>query len=437
MRMLYIFFIGVLFIILIPNNVVFADITLQEMIEQTPNGKVLQLEKKTYEGNIVIDRSIAIQGVEGTVIRGNGKGNVVAIKAPFVQLENLTVTNSGTDRNSEEEFAAIKIHSNQNKIQHITITDSFHGIYLSQAHNNLISDVNIVGLNNGEIAGQGNGIQVYYSNDNQLIDNEISGTRDGMFFDYSNRNEVIRNTVSHTRYGLHYMYSDDNTFLGNHFNFNTGGAAIMHSRQIMLENNTFTLNQGTRSFGLLLQSSDRITISDNTFAQNQRGLAIDQSTQSVIENNHFYQNQVGVEVWASSDHLQFTKNKFRNNVASVLTLGGQSDHVWSIGKQGNDWGKVIPLLDLNKDGVGDTSVHYKSSLYQLVESNELAYLFLKSPAIKMYEKINSIVNKEDVMVIDEYPLVQQNSGRVLFFSMLLGLLIIGFGSLYFIRSCKR
>ena len=44
----------------------------------------------------------------------------------------------------------------------------FHGIYLSQAHNNKIPYVDIKGMGKGEIAAQGNGIHVYYANDNPL-----------------------------------------------------------------------------------------------------------------------------------------------------------------------------------------------------------------------------------------------------------------------------
>ncbi|WP_070121383.1 nitrous oxide reductase family maturation protein NosD [Bacillus marinisedimentorum] len=389
-----------------------AEADLQQLIDETSAGEVLLLDAKEYAGNVIISRPITIKGKKGTVIRGSEAGNVLAVEADGTVLQQLQIKETGFDRNSGEEYAAIKLKSNGNTVKDITITDSFHGVYLSQSHDNKIENVRVTGMKNGEVAGQGNGIHLYYSNANKLIDNEIEGTRDGIFFDYSNDNEVVKNRISHTRYGLHYMYSNDNTFLENIFTYNIGGAAVMHSDRIELRENEFSLNQGTRSFGLLLQSSNRNIVNDNTFFQNQRGLFIDQSTNNRISDNKIFQNQIGIELWSSSRDQVFTKNRFTGNTAEVITLGGDASNKWSDNGEGNYWGNQR-LFDLNQDGVGDRPIEYKSAIYQLIEENELAYLFLKSPAIGVFEKMNEIVSKQKVMVVDEHPLIHRE-GKGLF-----------------------
>lgn len=404
-------FVIVVFAMLFVGSTTFAEETLQNLIDQTPENGTLQLENKTYEGNIVILSPITIIGMEKTVIKGEGKGNVITVKASNVTLKNFTVTHGGQDRNSGEEYAGIKIMEDKNIVDHVAITDCFHGVYLSQAHGNKVSNVTVIGRQNGEIAGQGNGLHLYYSNQNELINNHIDGTRDGIFFDYSNQNVAKGNQIQHTRYGLHYMYSDNNEFYKNIFSYNLGGAAIMESRGTILEDNQFTLNQGTRSYGLLMQSTDDTVITRNLFFQNQRGIYFDQSQKAIVKDNVFLQNQIGVEVWASSSDQVFSGNKFTNNIAAVLALGGKDNNQWSENKRGNDWGNSIPVLDLNQNGVGDYPVEYKSSLYQLVEDNELAYLFLKSPAISIYEKMNEVLNKQEVMVTDQYPLIDKEAAR--------------------------
>ncbi|WP_102345062.1 nitrous oxide reductase family maturation protein NosD [Bacillus sp. Marseille-P3661] len=408
-----------------------AEEDLQKLVEKTPENGTLQLNNGTYEGNVIITKPITIIGQEDTVIKGDGNSNVIAIQSPNVHLENLTVTHSGYDRNSGEEYAAIKIMADHNVIRNIVITESFHGVYLSQAHHNKVSNVHVRGLKKGEIGGQGNGLHLYYSNHNILEKNEITGTRDGIFFDYSNENETIENKISHTRYGLHYMYSDDNQFYQNVFTFNIGGAAIMHSRRTIMKNNEFTLNQGTRSYGLLLQAADDSTVSENLFFQNQRGIFIDQSQRNTITENDFLQNQIGVEIWASSADQLFTENKFSNNIAGVLTLGGKDKSKWNENGRGNDWGHTVPVLDLDQNGIGDYPIEHKSSLYQLVEENELAFLFLDSPAIRIYEKMNELLNNDQAMFIDEFPLVKKketyNFSKLLVPVVLL--LILGFISL--------
>ncbi|HHY71719.1 MAG TPA: nitrous oxide reductase family maturation protein NosD [Bacillus bacterium] len=420
------------------SSIAIADESLQSLIDQTPANGTLQLEGKTYEGNITISSPITIIGTEKTVVRGEGKGNVITVKASNVTLKNFTVTNSGQDRNSGEEYAGVKLMKDGNIVDGIKTIDCFHGIYLSQSHNNIVKNVTVIGRQNGEIAGQGNGIQLYYSNDNELINNYIDGTRDGIFFDYSMGNISKGNEIHHTRYGLHYMYSNQNEFYRNIFTFNTGGAAIMESRGTILEDNQFTLNQGTRSYGLLLLSSDDTVITNNLFFQNQRGIYMDQSLKAIVSDNEFLQNQIGIEVWASSADQVFSGNKFTNNIAAVLALGGKDNNQWFEGERGNYWGSTNPVLDLDQNGIGDYPIEYKSSLYKLVEDNELAYLFLNSPAIKIYEKMNEVLNKQEVMVTDQYPLIDNGTtmGTSYMYITLILLLLIA-GNVYWRKQRRR
>ncbi|WLR50355.1 nitrous oxide reductase family maturation protein NosD [Bacillus tianshenii] len=406
---------------LTPNHMYAKETSLQTLINRTPKNKTLQLEARVYEGNIVITKSITLRGVEGTVIKGDGTHNVITVKAQNVVLENFTVTHSGQDRNSKEEYAGIKVMDNHNTVRDITITDSFHGVYLSQAHQNEVSGVDVTGLHKGEVAGQGNGLHLYYSNQNLLKNNTIKETRDGMFFDYSDSNEIIGNDIQHTRYGLHYMYSNENVFTDNRFSFNIGGAAIMQSKGNILKNNEFALNQGTRSFGLLLQAANENRVESNKFYQNQRGIYIDQSQSNDIRKNDVFQNQIGIELWASSQNQTFTENHFSGNTASVLVLGGKAANKWSENGRGNDWGTEVSLLDLDHDEIGDYSVKGQSSLYKLVEENELAYLFLESPAIHLYEKMNEWTNKQEVMFEDRHPIMSSERSMTAFVVILLGI----------------
>jgi len=418
--LLFLFIFSITFVLHPEKNS--AAENLQAMIDSLEEGAVLKLENKTYEGNIVISKTVTIIGSAKTVIKGDGNGNVISIKAPNVNLKKLTVTNSSMDRNSPEEYAGIKIHTNGNVVEHIKITNSFHGIYLSQAHNNTINHVQIKGMGKGEIAAQGNGIHVYYSNDNNLSHNTIEGTRDGMFFDYANNNESYENNISGTRYGLHYMYSDENIFKNNTFTMNTGGAAVMNSNSLLLEGNRFIVNYGNQSFGLLLLQANDNLIKNNTFYMNQRGIYIDQATRNSIEGNKISQNQIGIELWASSNEQIFTENLITENTIPAVTIGGSGENnFWSHEGKGNDWGASFPLTDLNQNGIGDFPITYQSSLYQLLEDQELSYLFLKSPALGIYEKMNAALADEKVMFTDPHPLAPAKGNTNLLLIVALGL----------------
>ncbi|MFK9091635.1 nitrous oxide reductase family maturation protein NosD [Bacillus salipaludis] len=417
-----------LFILIKPEKNMAAE-NLQAIIDSMKEGAVVKLENKTYEGNIIVTKPLTIIGTNKTVIKGDGTGNVISIKAPNVKISRLTVTYSSMNRNSAEEYAAIKIYTNNNTVEHIKIRHSFHGIYLSQAHKNIIRYNDITGLGKGEIAAQGNGIHVFYANDNLLSHNTVDGTRDGMFFDYANHNKSYDNNITNTRYGLHYMYSDGNTFKRNVFTMNTGGAAIMNSNQLKLEDNQFIVNYGNQSFGLLLLQANDNYIAHNTFYMNQRGLYIDQATRNTIKGNRIIQNQIGIELWASSNDQTFTLNRISDNTLPAVTLGGQGErNAWSKNGKGNDWGSSFPLTDLNQNGIGDIPVIYHSSLHQLIEDQELTSFFLKSPAINIYEKINATLNKDEVMFKDPYPLAASKSNHktILFvaFGLIAGLILL-------------
>src|SRR5690606_15613075 len=114
----------------------------------------------------------------------------------------------------------------------------------------------------------------------------------------------------------------------------------------------FIFNYGHKSFGLLLLSATNTSIEKNTFFLNQRGLYIDQSTDSTIKNNHIVKNQIGVELWASSNHQTFSLNRMEENTLPAVTLGGQGKNSWSENNKGNYWDtQTFPIPDLNQDGV--------------------------------------------------------------------------------------
>ncbi|MDQ0154383.1 nitrous oxide reductase family maturation protein NosD [Robertmurraya andreesenii] len=419
----FLFFLTIGILISLPNQSLAAE-NLQKKIDSLEGGAVLRLENKTYEGNITINKPVEIIGQKGTVIKGDRTGNVISVRSPNVKIRNLTVINSSLDRNSPEEYAAIKVYTNHNLIDGVTIKHSFHGIYLSQAHHNTIKNCHITGLGKGQIANQGNGLHIYYANDNVLKNNVVQATRDGMFFDYANGNSIINNKISDTRYGLHYMYSDRNSFEDNTFTFNTGGAAIMNSNDIDLKNNKFIFNYGYKSFGLLLLQAQNTAIEDNIFFLNQRGLYLDQATNSSIKGNKIMKNQIGIELWASSNEQVFSLNDIEENIIPVATLGGEGRNSWSDKGKGNYWGNSFPVLDLNQDGIGDEPVAYQSSLYELIEDQELTYLFLKSPATQIYEKLNQFFHQDKRMFEDPHPLVKKEEINLGWFGWLIAGMIL-------------
>ena len=406
---------------------------LQRLVDAAAPGSTIHLEGRTYSGNTVVNKSVSIVGQAGTVLQGDQTSNVVRITAPHVSLSTLTIRGSGKDRNTSEEQAGVRVMADSPTLKDLTLADNYHGIFLnSNANNATIDGCTITGLKVSSQGAQGNGITIIRGNHQKLLNNTITGTRDGMFFEYSSNDEIRGNRITHVRYGLHYMYSNDNVFTGNHFSGNLGGAAIMHSERLTLENNEFSFNQGARSFGLILQGSRNIHVKNNAFHLNQRGLYIEQTVGSRIEDNTFFRNGVGVELWSDSNSQVFVRNRFDRNNADAVIVGGESNNAWFENGVGNYWNQ--PALDLNRDGVADTPLKYQSALGRLIEQNELAYLFISSPAMTIYEKTNQLFSHDLAVITDNYPLLNRTSRPPLWLVPLALLLAAGAGALALRRN---
>lgn len=409
---------------------------LQDLIDATKPGDTLKLENKTYQDHVNINKPIRIIGKENTVIDGQKKGTIIQIKSENVKLEKLTVKNSGRSRSSEMEASCIRNMAPNNTFSNLVIENCFHGLYLNKGDNILIQNNDIKGYKEGSTGAKGYGIYIKRANENTIKNNMIQYSRDGIYFEYSNDNDITNNSVSKTRYGLHYMYSNFNHFKGNRFVGNIGGAAIMHSDNIMLEKNQFSFNQGSQAFGLIIQGSRDINILQNEFHLNQRGLYIEQSTLNLVQENEFFNNKVGIEVWDSSSALTFMKNQFKENKVPVVLVGHSNQNNWHKNKEGNYWQE--PMLDLNKDGIGDKPYVQNSALGNLLKQNELAYLFMNSPAIDLFERSHRLVNPDVVEIKDEFPLMVQDHSLALEKVIIaLVVMMITILSLVYLRRSKR
>lgn len=406
--------------------------SLQQLIDDTPPEGVIELESKNYEGNVTIHNPITIIGKEGTHIKGNGDGTVIGIESENVTLDTMTISHSGMNQSSEEEYSGVRVMEKNTTLKNLTITEVFHGIYISRADHTVIDNVHITGQKTKSLAKQGNGIHIIRSSENVIENSVIEKTRDGIYVEHANSNQINNNKVTEARYGLHYMYSDYNEFHDNEFIGNIGGAAIMQSDSLLLEGNNFSFNQGSRAFGLIIQTSRDVHVKSNKFYQNQRGLYLEQSTNNTIEGNEFFHNQIGVELWTSSTAHTFFDNIFSKNNSSVVTVGGESFNEWFKNGKGNYWDE--PILDLGQNGIGDEPLELKSTLGDLIGESELSYLFLNSPAIRIYEKANSLLGNEDVMAIDEYPRMLERESNSLLWS---GVLILGVIAILLVLRKRR
>lgn len=344
-------------------------------------GAEIHVAAGIYDGPFVMDKPLRLLGESGAVLRGNGQGHVVAVRAPDVEIAGFVVRGSG--RNLFDDCAAIHITGARAFIHDNRVLDMLHGIYVRKAddcrieHNvvvgdgardEAIADPVALGLKAGDAANgelcdvvsvqdrRGNGIHLWNSSGHLVTGNIIRGTRDGIYFSFTRRTIVRANTIARVRYGLHYMYSDENVFEGNTFTENAAGAALMYSRRLVLRGNHFAANRSHRAYGLLLQSVDDTRIEGNSIESNTLGLFMENGNNNTVRANRIAGNYVGLRVSDSTEHSAFTENTLTGNIHPIETSGANTANLWALAGRGNRWDGAV-RLDLDRDGVADLPHH--------------------------------------------------------------------------------
>ncbi len=400
---------------------------LQQAIAAAPTGGIVDVPAGRHEGPFVIDRRLHLRGTRDAVLEGNGADHVIAVRAPDVVVEGVTVRGSGMDLGKDH--AAIHVSAPRATVRNVRVLESLHGIYVRQADDVRIEDNEITGRDTvrelvdpvtlrptpegGELCdvalaqGQrGNGIHAWNSTGVVIQRNVIRRTRDGIYFSFVDGAEVAHNDIAHTRYGLHYMYSDDNRFTRNQFSDNAAGAALMFSQGIELTDNDFQANRSHRAYGMLWHTVELSEARGNRVSGNTVGLFVEGGHGNRVVDNRIAGNHVGIRLSASSDGGTFAGNAFVGNVHTVEASGDHRSNRWAHEGRGNYWDAAL-RLDLNADGIGDLP-HNELDLFGELRGPFPAVALLSgSPAERLLRFVHARLRLPGLTgVTDPAPLVE-------------------------------
>lgn len=378
--------------------------TISAAIDAARDGDSIQISAGTYHENILVNKSVSLEGSASTRIVGTGFGSVITVVADNCTIRGLIIEHGGGDLRSED--AGILLRSSGNVVENNTLTDVLFGIYLFEAHRNTVRGNEITGRRELETGQRGAGLHLWNSTENSLDSNVISYTRDGMYIQSSPRNVMTGNRVSKLRYGLHFMNSDENRFERNVFQDNVAGAAIMYSVGIVLRQNAFIHNRGFSSFGILFQDCRQCITEDNLIANNATGVFLEALRDSVFRRNTISENDVAAQVFSSSENNVFKENNFIANLTPLRMIGKSTSTAWSTDSVGNYWSDYAGH-DLDGDGVGDVP-HKLQNIFEYLEGNfPRLRLFLDSPAARsMVAAENSFPIIEGTNQFDRKPLMR-------------------------------
>lgn len=360
--------------------------TIHEALKVVRSGDSILVHAGFYnEGNIIIDQSISLIGIDWPVLDGDKKNEVVSIKSSHVTITGFQIQNSG--HASLNDPCGIKVYDSRYvNIINNRLVDNYFGVYLQYSQHCVIKG-NSIKASGTEEQMIGNGIHCWKSDSIQVIANTITGHRDGIYFEFVTGSVIWRNISAYNiRYGLHFMFSHNDAYITNVFHHNGAGVAVMFTKNVRMFNNAFRDNWGDASYGLLLKEISDSYILTNHFEKNTTGIFMEGTNRTLVEQNSFRENGWAMKIQASCmdnkiEHNNFLSNTFDVSTNGSLVLNHFADNYWD----------KYEGYDLNKDNTGDVPYRPLSLFSVIVEKNPPAMFLFRSFIITLLDRSEKMI----------------------------------------------
>lgn len=372
-------------------------------------GDTIEVHGGQHAAPVVIEKSVALVGVDNPVIDGQGSGSLVIITAPDTRFEGFTLRHSGDSVNHED--TGIVAQADNVIVVDNILEDVLFGIYFANADSGIARN-NTVHCYDRELGLRGDGIRVWYSTNVLLDGNTVSLCRDTLIW-YAENIIVENNYIHDSRYGLHVMYSSHATIQYNQFEGNSVGSYLMYSQHLTMTHNRMVSNRGPSGYGIAFKEMDYATVSDNLIVGNRAGIYIDNSPALVDVNNNITgnflaYNDSGISALPDTARNIFESNTFLENLQQVTVLGRGNllKNTWGTANGGNYWSDYVGY-DGDGDGVGDTPYRAEKLFESLSDDNPVLRLFAFSPASQAIDFAASAFPslRPDPKVIEEHPMM--------------------------------
>lgn len=378
--------------------------SLRQGIKAAKDGDTILLYKGVYnEGNIIIDKAIHLIGIDGPVLDGDNKNEIITLTGKNILIKGIYFVNAGYS--SMNDYAAIKIIDATNVIiENNIIRNSSFAVHVANSTHSVIRNNTIKGTHKSEHSS-GNGIHLWKCGYMNIENNSIQGHRDGIYLEFVTQSTIKKNlSENNIRYGLHFMFSPDNSYLSNVFRNNGAGVAVMYSKNVRMERNVFDKNWGASAYGILLKDITDSHIDNNKFIQNTVAIHMEGSSRIEIADNIFKENGWALKVQASCDDNTFHHNNFYGNSFDIATNGSVTLNRFFE----NYWDKYEGY-DINRDGIGDVPYHPVSIYAMVVEQNPTSLILMRSFIVSLLDKAEkAIPSLTPENLVDDTPMIKAN-----------------------------
>lgn len=363
--------------------------SIQDAINAAQTGDTIFVYNGTYYESVIVNRTIDLVGEDRneTTINGGGSGDVVAIRADYVNMSNFRVTNSGNAQPPDFDSGIDLYYVNRCRVMNNNVSsNNGQGIYLHYSDENNFTS-NIVSDNFH------NGFYLTYSDLCKLVGNNIiANGQQGIFLSDSIGTQLRGNNVSDTivGYGIcilrspnvnatgNTMFSDGFALLGDKIEYwnthnidltntangkpvyywknRTSGSVPQEAGHIILANCTNVIvenhNIGNVSIGIELGFCYNCEVIGNTVSSNNfMGIAVYYSEWNNIEGNTVIKSTWNIALIGSNE----------NNITSNIVIDGSMG--FHIAYSSRNVFRLNSLLSNNFRCVNIVSSCYDNEIY--------------------------------------------------------------------------
>lgn len=420
---------------------------LQDRLARTPPGGTLTVQPGIYRGALVIDRAVTIVGVGHPVIRGDGTGTVLTIRAPGTTVRGLVIEGSGPGPVGEP--SGVKVEADNVVVQNLRIRDTYTGIRVDGVRDakiigNVIegrkalarkdtqaggsatqagidtkaaadmADMSGMDMSPGKShaqGGRGDAVILFNAIRPVVAGNSVADARDGVYLSFGRGSRIECNSIVGSRYALHSMYGGSVTVAGNTFAANLSGPVMMYGGPVTLEDNVIRdQHSASTGYGVLLLDVGGARLLRNIIVSNRVGIQIEGEQESAVELNTIGLNQVGVALYPTARSV-LSQNSMVENTIQALGMGpdgGGGDSAWSRDGVGNFWSNYRGY-DRSGDGVGDISHVEGAAAGRLLAGDPVLLALASSPAFNLLRAVEQRSAAQRPVALDPSPLVDPRS----------------------------
>ena len=356
-----------------------SDGALLLALETAQAGDILRLMPGSYDGPILIQTSLTIDGSGKATIDGKEVGSTITVDAPNVTLRGLTVQGSGSGGGGLDAGITLTKKADGSTVEDSLVLGNLIGIDIHGPQNVTISGNIIEGRQSGRMNDRGNGVYVWNAPGTKVVGNDIRWGRDGIFVNTSKNNEFIGNRFRDLRFAVHYMYAHDSVVSGNISIGNHLGYAIMYSENVLIQGN---LSRGDRDHGIMMNYTNSSVVTGNRIQQvGDKCVFIYNAHKNKLTGNLFQGCNIGVHFTAGSERNEITGNSFVGNRTQVKYVGSRWLD-WSTDGRGNHWSDHA-AFDLDGNGIADAAYRPNDVMDHVLWTQPAAKMLLGSPAVQL------------------------------------------------------